>query len=111
MLKAVKIGKLSRRITDNSLQVTEKTKIRGKTMKVNSNSSVEQSNQTSGIQTNNDTSRTNETSFFRSTEVSFTEQNSPIERNLVDRNRILQTGLNNTFAANQATRFDYNQIA
>lgn len=80
-------------------------------MKVNSNSSVEQTNQTAGVQTNNDNSRTNEVSFFRSTEVSFKEENSPIERNLVDRNRILQTGLNNTFAANQATRFDYNQIA
>ena len=80
-------------------------------MKVNSNSSVEQSGQTSGIQTNNDTTQNRETSFFKTTEVSFKQENSPIERNLVDRNRILQTGLNNTFAANQATHFDYNQIA
>jgi peptidoglycan hydrolase-like protein with peptidoglycan-binding domain len=33
-----------------------------------------------------------------------------VERNLVDRNQILRTGLNNTFAANAQNRFDYNQI-
>ncbi len=33
-----------------------------------------------------------------------------VERNLVDRNQILRTGLNNAFAANAENRFDYNQI-
>ncbi len=33
-----------------------------------------------------------------------------VERNLVDRNQILRTGLNNTFAANSQNRFDYKQI-
>ena len=33
-----------------------------------------------------------------------------VERNLVDRNQILRTGLNNTLAANTNNRFDYNQI-
>jgi peptidoglycan hydrolase-like protein with peptidoglycan-binding domain len=33
-----------------------------------------------------------------------------VERNLVDRNQILRTGLNNAFAANSQNRFDYNQI-
>lgn len=33
-----------------------------------------------------------------------------VERNLLDRSPILRAGLNNTFAANQENRFDYNQI-
>src|SRR5688500_15801441 len=79
-------------------------------MKVNSNTSTEGNIQTSGIESNTVNSKTNEPSFLKTNENSFTGGGSAIEKNLVDRNRILQTGLNNTFAANSQTRFDYNQI-
>jgi len=79
-------------------------------MKVGSNSSTESNIQTSGIETKTDNSRTNEVSFFKREETSSSGGGSAIERNLVDRSRILQTGLSNTFAAAQTNRFDYNRI-
>ena len=79
-------------------------------MKVNSNSSVESASQTTGIEQTNRDSNRNPLSFIKTDETPVNDGASAIERNLVDRNRILQTGLNNTFAANNATRFDYNQI-
>ncbi len=79
-------------------------------MKVGSNTSAQETIQTSGVETNDNGSKTNGNSFFKTDNQPLTDGSSPIERNLVDRNKILQTGLNNTFDANTANRFDYNQI-
>lgn len=79
-------------------------------MKVNSNASTEETFQTTSIETNNSDTKTNGLSFLKTDENSLTDGASAIERNLVDRNGILQTSLNNTFAANNANRFDYNRI-
>lgn len=79
-------------------------------MKVDSNTSAKETFQTSGIESNDNNSKTKTLSFLQTNEISLTDGSSAIERNLVDRNKILQTGLNNTFAANTQNRFDYNQI-
>ncbi|HEY8561482.1 MAG TPA: peptidoglycan-binding protein [Pyrinomonadaceae bacterium] len=79
-------------------------------MKVGSNASTESNIRTSKLETDGGGAKTNELSFFKADEKAAPNDASAIERNLIDRDRILQTGLNNAFAASSARRFDYNQI-
>ncbi len=77
-------------------------------MKVGANTSGQETVQKSGIVKSD--SNLNKLSFLSTNNDSNVESSSAIERNLVDRNKILQTGLNKTFAAKTENRFDYNQI-
>lgn len=81
-------------------------------MKVNSTSSSSENSQTREISKNFDSPKTENKSFFRDNN-SISAQRSEtaaVEKNLVDRNAIVRTGLNRSFAATTETRFDYNTI-
>lgn len=76
-------------------------------MQVSSRNRSEGVSQTTGIETKNDVQKNDLSASLFKNEFSPT---GAIERNLVDRNNILRTGLNNTFTAAEANRFNYNSI-
>lgn len=78
-------------------------------MQVNSKNFIEEFFQILGLEADGNQLKTDDlpaNTFLPANE----SETGAVERNLVDRNQIFRTGLNNTFAANNATRFDYNQI-
>lgn len=77
-------------------------------MQVSSRNRSEGVSQTSGFETQETNTKNNLLStLFKNDEPSPT---GAIERNIVDRNNILRTGLNNNFTAAEANRFNYNTI-
>ncbi|MCD9185730.1 MAG: peptidoglycan-binding protein [Pyrinomonadaceae bacterium] len=77
-------------------------------MQVSSRNRSEGVSQTSGFETQETNTKNNLLStLFKNEEPSPT---GAIERNIVDRNNILRTGLNNSFTAAEANRFNYNSI-
>lgn len=81
-------------------------------MKVNSTSNASENSQTREISRNFESPKTENKSFLKDTDQFSAPrtETAAIEKNLIDRNSILRTGLNRTFAANTETRFDYNTI-
>lgn len=76
-------------------------------MQVSSRNRSEGVSQSSGIETKDNVQKNNLSSSLFKNDFSPTGAS---ERNLVDRNNILRTGLNNTFTATEANRFNYNSI-